>query len=1790
MQNIDESAEQFKQKAEEVKAKLENIISRVSDGRIPAEQELEDAENGLSLLRSTYKDIVSAAKEMLTEEELPDADSPVSAYTEAVKNSRMREFRIRFEKITNALSEFVSVRSDIQAYADAIKSAQDEAAELLRTMNAKDFDALTVKSAASKSFMKAFHCANISGSEGLDLMEEVNRHFPFAASIGLVGHQYYLGSQKDAQTVQIPEEKPKSHKSDEINTDVREDASTEVLSSGEETRISAHEEPVRAEFQPVAKEISAVNKVKTGNPSASSFQNEIRKLARANGYVKAVLPLLSHLGALTKRQIFEFALNMESVKDEETIRSQVGAAADLLAAKSFCAHYKSVSGEDIYGLGGYAAGCLGKDSVKRWQHFWAMNIGRCDRVFGNTVSEEVLIRTIQANDNLYRYLATAQNGTDQKTFDDINSRISWRKEYYRAGVFWDGSIFTGVVVNPWNEPADIAEENIIMSDEADLSSISLSQAVRRVFVFGENGIQMYDAADGAVIKPETMGSEADNEAFEVEEDVIGKEVEDSSSKSGELVKADELDNVGPNSGNTSGEEERGETADQSGSSVKDGKGSEPDHAEKQEEAFSVVLPETNVQKECDTEILVERESVPSDEEFCDVILKTLSRKAEADTDLKTAVVDAVLLAKCAGLEKDRSRAYMLSMELSAASRLFIEPETYGSTYLAKAFPEPEKADQAVLLAAYLNALLTPSVQYDFSLASQAEQFFESYELYFEDFPQFKKLFNSELQIKDASPAGFSSDAVMLLGSEQKKQTYVDEIRLSAKECLNVKRPAGGVSGIANLYKNCFEEGSDLYECMQIIADDNRDYADYVQDILSDFCVAKDEEFAISENILQNRLDEEWSKVNSKMAFHYYRRDQAVGQFRKRLEIMRSWILHVRSESRDKAEIQKLHGLKDEILGVIDQIQADSSWRTARNANILAWMLQYTKEYLDGRLSNLDVFSDFAYSGIWQQDDTGKPIIDASMCGIKFYEPWRRALKQILYAPRSADEVISDILGDDTGIDISESRKDNLHQLKLLGRLLKDDSGRCSVAESTIKESSGSADIACHKFDEDLELAYTYDRINETQKETLNGIVQQYKQEFYNSLDFACLRDFFEALRRQISIYTHSQREKLGAYIDTKLKDEPDSILLIEAKVCLDRDENFAAAEEYINRYEAKDTEFGEALGRVTSEPDYYQEFLRKDVSDAMYKECNHSRGQSFRKVAWKYLENRLPEDWTNRNREECKTLVQNWPVAGSTSPENIAAILRGLGFDVTQAFPARGRAEKMYDVVVAPSPRSQSDYTHPIASFGTQMKQNLPVIVLNGSYTDQQLVDTVTGLNLGQTAIVLLDAPVQNSNRRHIGEIFHTQKSGRNRFLLIDQVLFLFLAMHQKTERLPAMLRCTLPYSTYQPFVFDGGPTADEMFCGRTSELQTIIDPNGASVVYGGRQLGKTAILERAESLCSRPDKKQFAVYSSILHVSSETEVVSTLANDIYNKTDKKINLKRCSSMKEICSELSGLFRSGKVVSMHLFIDEVDDFLSAIADDSYKQLQPLVNLKRETKNAFKFVLTGLHNVFRAENAMKNNGLFGQLGEPLCIGPLSPTDAMRLISRPLGFLGFEIDRYPHLETILIKTNYYPGILQFFGYQLVETLTKSYSKYYSAADGNPPFALSDEQLGSVMSSAQLNKSIKEKFKLSLELDPRYFMIARCITMLYHLYDEDRTFGSWLGFKVDQIIELADEYEIYCLEGESRNGYLSLLDEMVGMGILSRPAEGYYRLRRRSFINIIGENMEVLDEDIRNNTEDA
>lgn len=1809
--SMDELLDVFNKQAASVKDKLTNLLVIVSDGRVPDKKVMNDLNIDMDALVAEYGTLKSEAQTYLDKQEMPIEGSRASAYVEAVNNSRSRIIKLQLEKAETILKRFLKVKSLIVEYEKALAPFKTKAAEVLGEISEDNIDSYISETEAPELFLKALGTEDLTGAEGLPILGEISKHYPPQIQWGLSGKKYFIEESKELKNEEVPHEEaevivdvPETENAEdgkastiepkteneiaEINTT---DSVSDNLTSEDESEIKEAREnitlvdkagddsPVEAEpeidddseHEPelsvdgndsLPSILKATNNPKSCSPSATSFKNEIFGIARNFKEVRAILPLFTIFGVLSKEEIYRISICVDFCGESDSDRAKIDATVNELVRKGYIAsfRYKSEDGEeDVFCLSSYCYGCLNKQTIFKLKDFWGVNLGEVKVTSAGEIEEDIASKFIRSNKRLAEYFYVSKGLVEPEEYRHIIGSSMWKGDYLRAIVSENKELFSCCVYDP---------EYYVDNDEPCVLVVGKDAYDKDVHFSGKDKIFICDNQSVYSLEKTSVNTSEE-------------EIFDDDSDEAELKQKVDVEVKRESNQNTEKENNNSGTLKES-IKPKD-------------------TPEVQIDnKEISAMSLLVKDGTPDDKEFCTVMGHLLNRKFTTKEELSSFVSQAASFAKAVGdvasneeFEAKYPESRKLSAQIRLATHLMLNECSYTSDCLSLAFSNPEEEDSALMLSAYLFALLSPGMPYDYGLKTQTEHFLSNFEDYFDSFEAFKPLFNKFLSIKDVTATGFTPAMVSLLGNEAERDSYIKELQSAARECLVLKTPKTRMKTLPTLYSKCFGKGSDLFECMTIISEDDRSNAELVGINLDEFCDIQNGARSLSSDKIEDKLLQSWYDVNPKNKFklEYDAKDQAMRQFTVRLEIMRSWIEIVNNINNREKDIERSKKLKVEILKLIQDVQTKPSWKKEKNANILIWSLNYIQDYLNGQVSKLRIYSEFINSGFLTVDNDGVPVIDAGLASVKYYEPWRLVLKHILSPRRPYAEVKTEILGGNLEKE-DDGLKDNLHQLEMIGRLLEDTSDDYKVSDSQEKDAEASANERKTKFQEKLELAYTYNQINETEKEKLLDIVELHKPVFYESKDFACWRMFLEALEKQITIYAKERELLLRSRLDEKIKNNPESSLLREADRLLKEDMNLAVTEEYLTRFDAGETELDS--GEVGYDSDYFDDFLRKENFDSLMQECKRHIGSSPLSVfGWNYIEKHLPADWSSRHRDDSKNLVTSWPKrAGTTSPASIKTLFTYLGFEVIGVKRDSEQKSEVFKVEVERIARSKADYLHPIAAFGTQMKSPINVILLFGNHGAQELVDKVTSLDLGGISIVLIDRPIDLATRRLIGEIFHKQKSGQNRFLLIDQILFLYLAMHQKTERLPAMLKCTLPYTTYQPFVRDGGSTADEMFCGRIQELKTIIDPNGACVVYGGRQLGKTALLERAESRCSKPKDKAFAVYVSIVRLTKEKDVVEALVDGINKKVDGKIEIPKCETIKDFCDFINAMFSKKQIASMLLLIDEVDDFLAAIADDAYRPIQPLVNLKRETKNNFKFVIAGLHNVCRAKNATKENGIFGQLGTPLCIKPLSPRDALQLISKPLRYLGFQIDRYPHLETILTNTNYYPGILQFFGYMLVDTLTKDYSRYYSSTKGNPPFTLQNEQLGAVMNSSDLNRSIKEKFRLSLELDPRYFMIARCITMLYHYCEEERKSGSWQGFSTIQIIDMAKLYKIHCLENLTKRDYVNLLDEMVEMGILAKPDENkeVYRLRRNSFVDIIGEDAETLEAEIEdNNTEE-
>lgn len=82
-----------------------------------------------------------------------------------------------------------------------------------------------------------------------------------------------------------------------------------------------------------------------------------------------------------------------------------------------------------------------------------------------------------------------------------------------------------------------------------------------------------------------------------------------------------------------------------------------------------------------------------------------------------------------------------------------------------------------------------------------------------------------------------------------------------------------------------------------------------------------------------------------------------------------------------------------------------------------------------------------------------------------------------------------------------------------------------------------------------------------------------------------------------------------------------------------------------------------------------------------------------------------------------------------------------------------------------------------------------------------------------------------------------------------------------------ATMRVRLPFANVNPYIRQKrGLVAPEMLYGRNDERRQVLDPDGTQIIYGGRGLGKSALLRDAEAKFATQGQggEQLALYLSL--------------------------------------------------------------------------------------------------------------------------------------------------------------------------------------------------------------------------------------------------------------------------------------------------------------------------------------
>ncbi len=666
----------------------------------------------------------------------------------------------------------------------------------------------------------------------------------------------------------------------------------------------------------------------------------------------------------------------------------------------------------------------------------------------------------------------------------------------------------------------------------------------------------------------------------------------------------------------------------------------------------------------------------------------------------------------------------------------------------------------------------------------------------------------------------------------------------------------------------------------------------------------------------------------------------------------------------------------------------------------------------------------------------------------------------------------------------------------------------------------------------------------------------------------------QAITTEAEAALSAEREQLRARVEKLTCDEPSKARVLNR--IEDRDEPLAV--NFLSLLErggtlpevegASGDDFSEFVPRIVDIAAAAQDAGRDPlgaVQEALNAEATPAvRGLRDGLVAWRNLKTR------RRSGDDFK--------------RNIGEVLRMVGLTPKaqgwfRGDVSRNTAGGYATVRVAASPVDRSY----VPQFGSQAHGSYDVTLVWDAVSPSRLMDFIGEGNRTRPNIILYFGVLSLAERRHLRTLTRTSAGGKGFSpIVIDEAVIGWLS-HLPEPGWRFTQRVTLPFTTLNPYQPNAaGEVPEEVFVGRNSERARIENPTGSMFVYGGRQLGKSALLRRVERLYTdlRPVGDgpavagKAAVYIDLKAAGvGEAQDPSALWPLLGERLHKLGILSAKASRggaKDVTKEIIDWLNTEESNQLLLLLDEADNFLTADANaggggeggGDFPVLQTLKLVMEESRRRFKAVFAGLHQVQRFFDASNTPVAHG--GDAIPIGPLDTHDASDLVVSPMKALGYQFENPELVWRLLLVTNYQASLVQIVCEALVAYLQKR-----QIPDGGGRMIISALDIRNVCSDPAVRELIAQRFRWTINLDSRYRVIALVVAL--------RSIGAdpGIAFSVD---ELREECEVWWPDGFSadqlrRNEFERYLVEMQGLGILQQQGADLWALRSPNVIQMLG-----------------
>lgn len=1523
--------------------------------------------------------------------------------------------------------------------------------------------------------------------------------------------------------------------------------------------------------------------IKRREANVDGFRNALKRFPVE---ASILLPALSQMGILNVELTMRLSelLGWNAARaDADFYAEQIKNTFRALAEKGFIAAYPTQEYGDLYCLTEYGYNCLHKQTIlKEAKNLFAVPIDKrkpksfCIAVGSHKIlgqqqmDTDILLKAFAQNQQVEHYLSYVHSQKDTLMLSDedletIMSSLVWKNDGYIVKVPIDGACV----------PCQICFD----SGHYDGGAILFLTSVRPEGSWEDGPIVFCDG------KALSRWKDGWNSVIEVR----GRRASD--------IPADISDEkMKPSTAKFSAKTETPPT--ETPPLVTDVLGGDKQELPEEPEAIDIILCDA---QENAKRLLQQKAPIRPED------LLKLTVRLIAEDRITEASVLAETLAKAPGAARSVEAFYQaLRQSIQVPGNIYhysSEVINEQQSVLPDDDPDLRTLQQTMILSTLLWAMAFPSVAYDHSLYNNAQMTVSTTN---DQIIQSLVTLLSE-DLKDISfqndGLGFSPAIISGLVDNSERERQIAALCSQASALKRTPTSTINITGLETCLKQMVGPTSEI-GCALLHIEQNR--TEEAEDIRTRLEEELGSDFLKSDGALENYIDQCWNSLrrsDSHLKVKRLDNDTPARRVCKkaltdRVALIKNWLDLVQSTQGE--DFQQFRNGYARILNKLKALLAQL-WETAlpserpyeaAGQNILRRTAWKMLSVLNGALSTEDdrFYYPLLLTPELMLEENGGCLIVSELYGIPSLEPWSFVLRAVVAKQDEPESILTQI---------DDYKAERWYRNYGIEALLCACTGRtCPDRTLGIQSAQLDAEQSVQSFKSNARLNRAYGKIQEYDMETAFFALDLAKKLYFHSHNYASFKGFLHQLNnvldREIEVraahYEKQVQELEETFAGTEMLDAIRQAL---------ETRNFNSVDSYINQLQSGVTELLESDRSMEQKTDFLAQF--QDCEEGYFNECQDQRHRSENPARWgeRALEAMPPQyrHWTSPNEKKkgCSWLGA-WIMRknDTNTSAKVQSFLTGLGFRVKEA-PVRDNSfsrTAMYEVyrvsAEKTSPRLK-DYAHPIYKFGTDLSDPMYVVCLYGCKGASTLINVMTGdLQLSGSTIVLMDGSLTVADRHLVAAKFKADTSGQSPFLIIDRVLLLYLASLDEGDRQKAMLHCTLPYTFEVLYGSGSGAVPEEMFIGRVSEMNDLRSEQGPCLVYGGRQLGKTALLNRASKTIHNPQNLE---YSFCVDVKDEG---SAALLEKVNRHLEKLHLLDgpCSSLKVLCETLQSAYEDGKLRRLQIFVDEVDELFAEFAHNDFKALRPFIVLRDTTSHHVKFVFAGTHNVAATDKAdMENNNLV-HMGKPLCIEPLSTSDAIRLIRIPMSYLGFEIGD-EQIELILSNTNSYPGLIHMFCNALVQSVCRDYEIYYSSrqAKENPPYHISDEQMRAVFKEKDIRKEIGTRVMATIKLNRKYRVIS---CLLAHMVYEDREseHNRLYGYGVRELLDYnRKELQIPALNEMPEKDLETLLDEMVHMGILwKNPQTQQFRFRQQDFLHYIGTSDQIIEFLLDENEEDG